>query len=51
LGLEKKVGSIEQGKRADVIVLDIPTHAHIPYKFGTNQVSLVIKDGRSVWER
>ena len=51
LGLEKKVGSIEQGKRADVIVLDIPTHAHIPYKFGTNQISLVIKDGRSVWER
>ncbi|OGS44446.1 MAG: imidazolonepropionase [Euryarchaeota archaeon RBG_13_57_23] len=51
LGLERKVGSIEQGKRADVIMLDIPTYAHIPYKFGTNQVSLVIKDGRSVWER
>ncbi|OGS56035.1 MAG: imidazolonepropionase [Euryarchaeota archaeon RBG_19FT_COMBO_56_21] len=51
LGLEKKIGSLEQGKRADVIMLDIPTHAHIPYKFGTNQVSLVIKGGRSVWER
>ncbi len=51
LGLEKKVGSLEQGKRADVIVLDVPTYSHIPYKFGTNQVSLVIKDGRSVWER
>ena len=51
LGLEKKVGSLEQGKRADVIILDVPTHAHIPYKFGTNQVSLVLKDGRSVWER
>jgi imidazolonepropionase len=51
LGLEKKVGSLEQGKRADVIVLDIPTHGHIPYKFGTNQVSLVIKDGRQVWQR
>lgn len=51
LGLDKKVGTIERGKRADIIVLDIPGHAHLPYKFGTNLCSLVIKDGKTVWER
>jgi imidazolonepropionase len=51
LGLDKKVGTIERGKRADLIVLDIPGHAHLPYKFGTNLCSWVVKDGKTVWER
>lgn len=51
LGLDKKVGSLERGKKADVIVLDVPTHAHIPYRFGTNLCSRVIKGGKTVWER
>ena len=51
LGLEKRIGSIERGKRADVIVLDVPSHEHIPYRFGTNLCSLVVKDGRKAWER
>jgi imidazolonepropionase len=50
IGLDKKVGTIERGKRADLIVLDIPGHAHLPYKFGTNLCSLVVKDGKTVWE-
>jgi len=51
LGLDRKVGTIERGKRADLIVLDIPGHAHLPYKFGTNLCSRVVKDGKTVWER
>jgi imidazolonepropionase len=51
LGLDKKVGSIERGKRADILVLDVPGHTHLPYKFGTNLCSLVIKDGKKVWEK
>ncbi|MCJ7464576.1 MAG: imidazolonepropionase [Thermoplasmata archaeon] len=51
LGLDKKVGTIERGKRADLVVLDIPGHAHLPYKFGTNLCSRVVKDGKTVWER
>ena len=51
LGMEKRIGSIERGKRADVIVLDVPSHAHIPYRFGTNLCSLVVKDGNRVWEK
>lgn len=51
VGLERKVGSLERGKKADIIMLDVPTHAHIPYRFGTNLCARVIKDGKTVWER
>jgi imidazolonepropionase len=40
-----RIGSIEVGKQADVIVLDIPRHQQLPYWFGTNLVSTVIKSG------
>ena len=40
-----KVGSIEVGKTADIIVLDIPNHKQLPYWFGTNLVARVIKNG------
>jgi imidazolonepropionase len=51
LGLEKKVGSLEYGKRADILIMDVPKHSHIPYRFGTNLCSLVMKDGKTAWER
>ncbi|MGQ9588300.1 MAG: amidohydrolase family protein, partial [Thermoplasmata archaeon] len=51
LGLEKKIGSIERGKRADLIVLDVPNHMHIAYRFGTNLCTTVLKDGKPVWEK
>jgi imidazolonepropionase len=40
-----KVGSIEVGKRADIIVLDIPRHQQLPYWFGVNLVAKVVKNG------
>ena len=51
LGLEKRIGSLERGKRADVIVLDVPSHQHVPYRFGTNLCSLAIKGGARVWDK
>lgn len=51
VGIEKRVGSIERGKRADIILLDVPTHVQIPYRFGTNLCTRVIKDGNTVWEK
>jgi len=40
-----KVGSIEVGKRADIIILDIPHHQQVPYWFGVNLVVTVVKNG------
>jgi len=40
-----KTGSIEVGKRADIIVLNIPRHQQLPYWFAMNLVAKVIKNG------
>jgi imidazolonepropionase len=39
------VGSIEPGKQADLIVLDVPDYRHLGYRFGTNLVHTVFKKG------
>lgn len=44
------IGSIEPGKKADVIVLDIPNHKFLGYRFGVNLVDKVIKKGKLVVE-
>ena len=41
-----EVGSLEAGKKADVIILDCPNHMHIPYRFGGNLVETVVKNGK-----
>ena len=46
IGMDQKVGSLEPGKQADIIVLDIPDYRHIGYRFGTNLVKTVIKQGQ-----
>ncbi len=40
-----RIGSIEVGKSADIIVLNIPRHQQLPYWFGINLVARVIKNG------
>jgi imidazolonepropionase len=46
LGLGSEVGSIEAGKRADLIVANIPSYQHLAYRFGTNMVYAVVAGGR-----
>jgi imidazolonepropionase len=43
-----EVGSLETGKHADIIIIDVPNHMHIPYRFGGNLVETVIKSGKIV---
>jgi len=43
--MNDKIGSLEKGKQADLIILDCPTHNFIPYHFGVNLVETVIKKG------
>ena len=41
-----KIGSLEEGKQADLLVLSVPDYRHLGYRFGTNLVKQVIKHGR-----
>lgn len=45
VALEHKVGSIESGKQADFLVLTTPDYRNLSYRYGTNQVAMVIKKG------
>jgi imidazolonepropionase len=46
LRMEGKVGSLEPGKQADILVLNVPDYRHLGYRFGTNLVSTVVKKGQ-----
>jgi len=50
LGRSADLGSIEPGKRADLVLLDCPAE-HVPYRFGRNPVALVLMGGRVVYVR
>jgi imidazolonepropionase len=43
------LGSIESGKQADILVLNVSDYRHLGYRFGTNLVSIVIKNGELVF--
>lgn len=45
---QDEIGSLEVGKKADLIIFDAPNHQFIPYHFGVNLVSKVIKNGKIV---
>jgi len=49
LGRENEIGSLDMGKKADVLVLDIPNYRYLPYHFGVDHVELVIKEGKIVY--
>jgi imidazolonepropionase len=46
LGLGDEVGSVEVGKRADLVLLDAPNLLHLAYHYGVNPVAAVVKRGR-----
>ena len=48
IGLGGRVGSLEPGKQADLLVLDVPDYRHIAYRFGGNPVVQIVKKGKIV---
>lgn len=51
VGRAGDVGSLEVGKRADVVVLDAPNHKFLGYHLGVNLVEKVVKNGRVVVDK
>lgn len=51
LNLGHDRGTIEVGKRADLVVTDLPNHHHLTYELGRSPVRTVVKDGRVEWRQ
>lgn len=49
MGREDEIGSLDVGRQADVLILDIPNHKYLPYHFGVDHVEYVIKMGKIVY--
>jgi imidazolonepropionase len=48
IGLAEEVGSLEPGKAADLVILDVPDHRALAMHFGAPVVQTVVKRGRVV---
>ena len=48
LGLGEEIGTVEEGKRADLVLLDAPNLFNFAYHFGINPVAAVVKGGEVV---
>lgn len=48
LGMAEKIGSLEKGKRGDVIILEFDNINFLPYYVGMNCVKTTIHDGRVI---
>jgi imidazolonepropionase len=46
VGLGDRIGSLEVGKQADLLVCDVPDFRHLAYEFGANPVVEIVKKGR-----
>jgi len=51
LGREKRIGSIEVGKQADLAVFEVADYREIPYYFGVNTCWMTMKRGEIVYLR
>jgi len=45
LGLSDRLGSIEEGKQADIVLMDVGDYRELPYFFGVNHCVVTIKRG------
>lgn len=48
IGQGENLGSLEVGKQADLLILEVNDYRHLSYQFGVNLVQQVFKQGRRV---
>jgi imidazolonepropionase len=49
IGRTDRIGSLEAGKQADILILSIPDYRHLGYRFGFNLVQTVVQKGIVTW--
>ncbi|HHX07072.1 MAG TPA: amidohydrolase family protein, partial [Erysipelothrix sp.] len=45
------IGSLEVGKKADIVLFDTPNLEYLIYHFGINHTDTVIKNGQIVYQK
>ncbi len=48
IGRQERIGSIEIGKQADLLILSVDDYRHLCYRFGGNLVETVVKKGKII---
>lgn len=48
VGWGDRVGSLEPGKQADLLILNVPDYRHLGYRMGVNLVETVVKKGQVI---
>jgi imidazolonepropionase len=51
LGISDRLGTIEEGKQADIVLMDVADYRELPYFFGVNHCVLTVKKGNVVINR
>ena len=46
-----QIGSIDSGKKGDLVVLEFPSYTYIPYHLGVSTVEKVVKQGNLVYDK
>jgi imidazolonepropionase len=48
LEMGDEIGNLEVGKKADILIMDMPSYRFLPYHFGSNNVETIIKNGKII---
>ncbi len=51
LGVSGRLGTLEEGKQADIVLMDVADYRELPYFFGINHCVVVVKKGNIVINR
>jgi imidazolonepropionase len=50
-GIGRRAGTLEVGKQADLVLLNLSNYRELPRQFGINHVGLVLRAGNVVFNR
>lgn len=50
LGHQHRIGSIQEGKQADLVIFDVNDYRLVPYHYGMNSVRAVVKKGQLLFD-